>query len=91
MTIYLLLSGLTMLQFLGTAAWFFFIVNLAKLPFSIALGLVEPGSRRLDLVLAPLVAVGAVAGLRLIRRLDQAQFEKVVLVVAALSAVPLLL
>jgi uncharacterized membrane protein YfcA len=91
MTIYLLLSGLAMLEFLGTAAWFFFLVNVAKLPFSIGLGLVAPGSLLLDLTLAPLVAVGAVGGVLLVRRLDQAQFEKAVLALAALSAVPLLL
>jgi uncharacterized membrane protein YfcA len=91
MTIYLLLSGLAMLEFLGTAAWFFFLVNLAKLPFSIGLGLVAPGSLLLDLALAPLVAVGAVGGVVLVRRLDEAQFEKAVLALAALSAVPLLL
>jgi uncharacterized membrane protein YfcA len=91
MTVYLLLSGLAMLEFLGTAAWFFFLVNLAKLPFSIGLGLVVPGSLLLDLVLAPLVAVGAFGGLWLVRRLDEDQFEKAVLTLAALSAVPLLL
>jgi uncharacterized membrane protein YfcA len=91
MTVYLLLSGLAMLEFLGTAAWFFFLVNVAKLPFSIGLGLVVPGSLLLDLVLAPLVAVGAFGGLWLVRRLDEDQFEKAVLTLAALSAVPLLL
>ena len=91
MTVYLLLSGLAMLEFLGTAAWFFFLVNLAKLPFSIGLGLVGPGSLLLDLVLAPLVAVGAFGGLWLVRRMNEAQFEKAVLALAALSAVPLLL
>jgi uncharacterized membrane protein YfcA len=91
MTVYLLLSGLAMLEFLGTAAWFFFLVNLAKLPFSIGLGLVGPGSLLLDLVLAPLVAVGAFGGLWLVRRLDEDQFEKAVLALAAVSAVPLLL
>ena len=91
MTVYLLLSGLAMLEFLGTAAWFFFLVNVAKLPFSIGLGLVVPGSLLLDLVLAPLVAVGAFGGLWLVRRMDEDQFERAVLALAALSAVPLLL
>ena len=91
MTVYLLLSGLAMLEFLGTAAWFFFLVNLAKLPFSVGLGLVVPGSLLLDLVLAPLVAVGAFGGLWVVRRLDEDQFEKAVIALAAVSAVPLLL
>jgi uncharacterized membrane protein YfcA len=42
-------------------------------------------------VLAPLVAVGAFGGLWLVRRMDEDQFEKAVLTLAALSSVPLLL
>lgn len=40
MSLYLLSAGFAMLGFLGTAAWFFFIVNVFKLPFSVALGLI---------------------------------------------------
>ncbi len=90
-TIYLLLSGLTKMEFLGTTAWFFLLVNLFKLPFSIHLGLVQPAALQLDLVLLPLVGVGALAGVLLVRRLDQRQFESAVLVLACISAVPLLL
>lgn len=90
MTLYLLLSGLTKLEFLGTTAWFFLVVNLFKLPFSAGLGLIEPGALLLDLTLLPVVGVGAVAGLLLIRRLDQEQFERAALVLVAVSVVPLL-
>jgi uncharacterized protein len=91
MTIYLLLSGLTMLQFLGTGAWFFFIVNAFKLPFSIGLGLVTVESVTMDLLLLPAVVAGGVSGLFLIRRIKQEQFARVVLILAAVSAVPLIL
>lgn len=90
MTLYLLLSGLTKLEFLGTTAWFFLVVNLFKLPFSAGLGLIEPGALLLDLTLLPVVGIGAVAGLLLIRRLDQEQFERAALVLVAVSVVPLL-
>jgi uncharacterized protein len=91
MTIYLLLSGLTMLQFLGTGAWFFFIVNAFKLPFSVGLGLVTVQSLSMNLVLVPAVVAGGVTGLFLIRRIKQEQFARAVLVLAAVSAVPLIL
>jgi uncharacterized protein len=91
MTIYLLLSGLTMLQFLGTGAWFFFIVNAFKLPFSVGLGLVTVQSLSMDLALVPAVVAGGVTGLFLIRRIKQEQFARAVLVLAAVSAVPLIL
>jgi uncharacterized protein len=37
MALYLLSARLTVLGFLGTTAWFFLVVNLGKLPFSIGL------------------------------------------------------
>ena len=42
MTLYLSASGIDKKRFVGTNAWFFLIVNLAKVPFSIALGLMHP-------------------------------------------------
>src|SRR6187549_1801306 len=38
--IYLIAVGLPKMEFVGTSAWFFFIINLFKVPFSIALGLI---------------------------------------------------
>jgi uncharacterized membrane protein YfcA len=90
MTVYLLLSGVTMLEFLGTGAWFFLIVNLIKLPFSGKLGLVQPSSLTLDLILVPALAVGAVLGVALIKRIRQRQFEQAALWMAGLSALFLL-
>ena len=40
MSMYFLASRFPVKEFLGTAAWFFAIVNLAKVPFSIGLGLI---------------------------------------------------
>ncbi|HEX2809609.1 MAG TPA: sulfite exporter TauE/SafE family protein [Kineosporiaceae bacterium] len=91
MTVYLLLSGVTMLEFLGTGAWFFLIVNLTKLPFSGKLGLVQPSSLALDLALVPALALGAALGVILIKRIRQQQFEQAALWMAGLSAAFLLI
>jgi uncharacterized membrane protein YfcA len=90
MTVYLLLSGVVMLEFLGTGAVFFMIVNLIKLPFSIRLGLIDFASVRLDLALLPALAVGCALGVVLIRRIQQQHFERAALVMAAVSAAFLL-
>jgi uncharacterized protein len=90
MTVYLLLSGVTMLEFLGTGAWFFLIINLVKVPFSLQLGLIEPSSLRLDAALLPGLAVGCLIGAVLIRQLDPRHFERAALGMAAVSAVFLL-
>jgi uncharacterized membrane protein YfcA len=91
MTLYLVARGVEKWRFLGTSAVFFFGVNLCKLPFSAALGLFSVGTLKLTVVLAPLVLVGAWAGLHLARRLSQSRFDQAVLGATALSALALIL
>ncbi|MDQ1628458.1 MAG: uncharacterized protein QOI54_2202 [Actinomycetota bacterium] len=90
MTLYLLMSGLLMLEFLGTGAWFFLIVNSFKVPFSVALGLLDRSALVLDLTLAPLVVIGGLVGILTVRRLGQRQFEWAALALVGVAAVPLL-
>jgi hypothetical protein len=44
MTVYLLSAGLAKYAFMGTSAWIFCLINLTKLPFSYALGVINRGS-----------------------------------------------
>jgi uncharacterized membrane protein YfcA len=90
MTLYLLMSGTLMLEFLGTGAWFFFLVNLFKVPFSAGLGLLDGSALLLDLVLAPLVVVGGFVGVHTVKRLDQKTFEWVAVALVGVAALPLL-
>lgn len=76
--------------FLGTTAWFFFAVNLIKLPFSIAIGLVNPTTIALAAVSAPVVVAAALIGRRLAERMDQKVFEPIVVALTVVSALPLL-
>ena len=91
MGLYLLFVGLDVRTFVGTTAWFFFIVNVAKLPFSAGLGLITAESIRMNLILAPMILVGAMLGTALIKRVSQQAFEWWVLGAAAFSAVVLIL
>jgi uncharacterized membrane protein YfcA len=91
MTLYLAGQGVTMRRFLGTSAWFFLIVNLAKLPFSWSLGLLDRSQLLQALVLAPLVLLGGLVGALWVRRLRQETFEVVVLGATVVSAAALLL
>jgi uncharacterized membrane protein YfcA len=90
MTLYLLASGFAVIELVGAAAWLYFVVNVIKLPFSIGLGLLHPGSVLVDVVLLPALAVGAWLGAVTIRRVSRIQFERYVLVLVAISAVLLL-
>ncbi|MDN4477768.1 sulfite exporter TauE/SafE family protein [Demequina sp. SYSU T00039] len=91
MSMYFLAARLPVKTFLGTAAWFFAIVNVAKVPFSISLGLLTPAGVLLDLVLVPAVLVGALAGRALAERIDQTVFDRVVIALTLVGAVYLLI
>jgi len=91
MTLYLVAQGVEKRRFLGTGALFFFGVNLCKVPFSAGLGLLSAQTLVRTAVLAPLVVLGAWAGLHSARRLSQARFDQAVLAATALSAIILIL
>lgn len=90
MALYLLAARLDKLAFIGTSAWFFLVVNVVKVPFSLALGLLDRDTLLMDAVLAPAVLVGAALGLVVVRRIPQARFEQAVLALTALAALNLL-
>ena len=90
MAVYLLGARLEMRAFLGTGAWFFFAVNLFKLPFTVALGLVSGSSQVILVVMAPLVLLGTYVGRLVIDRIDRELFEKLVLGFSFLAALNLL-
>jgi len=90
MLLYLLAVGLPKLVFVGTGAWFFMLVNLFKVPFSAQLGLITPDSLRLDAVLLLPMVPGALLGPVILRQLDQALFERMVLVLTVLATLRLL-
>lgn len=90
MSIYLLGARLSVLEFLGTSAWFFFAINLFKLPFTAALGLLSIDTFVLLAIMTPLVLVGTYIGRRLINRINRDQFEAIVLILVTLGAINLL-
>jgi len=88
--IYLLSMRLPKLQFVGTTAWYFFIINWLKVPFSANLGLMTIESVKLDLMMLPLVVVGAIVGIFILKRIPLKIFNLVVQILAALAAIKLL-
>jgi uncharacterized protein len=85
--IYLLSMRLPKNEFIGTSAWFFFILNWSKVPFSLNLGLINADSLLFDAVLAGAVVAGAVGGLFLAKRIPEKAFMIVVQALTLVSAV----
>lgn len=90
MTLYLIAVGLPKLAFVGTSAWFFLIVNLAKVPFSLDLGLITASTFTLNVLLIPAIGLGVFLGRRLIDRVSQRLFETLALIFAALASLRLI-
>jgi len=63
MVIYLLAMRLPKVEFVGTSAWFFFVVNWLKVPFSAKLDLMTVESIKLNLMMLPFIAIGAAIGI----------------------------
>ncbi|WP_396652439.1 sulfite exporter TauE/SafE family protein [Microbacterium radiodurans] len=91
MSMYFLALRFPVQAFLGTAAWFFAIVNVAKIPFSVGLGLITPSGLVIVAVLVPLVIGGALAGRAIATRIPQRLFERLVIVLTIIGALYLLL
>jgi uncharacterized membrane protein YfcA len=91
MTIYLLMAGQPVLGLLGTGAWFFLLVNLAKVPFSTGLELIDGSTLLLDLALVPPLLVGAAVGARVARKIRRRRFEDITLVLTLVAAGALLI
>ncbi len=90
LTIYLLGQHMDKRRFVGTAVIYFFAVNLAKVPFYLVLGLINPGRLWTGLWLLPLIPVGTWLGTRLHRLVSEGLFRVVILTVILLSGVQLI-
>jgi len=90
MVIYLLAMRLPKVEFVGTSAWFFFVVNWLKVPFSTNLDLMTVESVKLNLMMLPFIAVGAAAGIFFLKRIPQKAFTTIVQILAAAAAVKLI-
>jgi len=90
MIIYLLAMRLPKIEFIGTSAWFFFVVNWLKVPFSASLELMTAESLKLDLMMLPFIAIGAVVGILVLKKIPQKAFNTIVQILAACAAIRLL-
>jgi len=80
-------------RFIGTAAWYFFVLNCTKVPFFIAQTppLITGRSVLGNLCLLPAVAAGALLGVFLLRKIPQKWFVVLVRILTALAAARLAL
>lgn len=92
MNIYMSAQQLPKEQFMGTIAWYFFLINLTKVPiYAFQNQLITRHSLLIDLCLTPGILAGVFVGKWLLPRVSQKAFDASVLFLAALGALQLLI
>lgn len=89
MVIYLLAMRLPKMEYMGTGAVYFMLMNLFKVPFMVDLGLINWSSLELNLWLAVPVLAGTLLGKKILAHIDQRLFENLALALAAAAGVKL--
>jgi uncharacterized protein len=87
MNMYLLSRKLPKEQFVATGAWFFLVINVAKVPIYSWHHLFSSSSLMFDLVMVPAVICGAFAGLWIVHKVPQRVFDIMIFVLTGISAI----
>lgn len=88
MALYLLSMRMPKNEFIGTAAWFFMAINWFKVPFHIwSWHTITLDSFLLDLIVLPMIAIGAYLGIKVIKKVSDRGFRYFVMIMTAVAAV----
>lgn len=89
-TIYLLSMRLPKDSFIGTGAWFFFIINIFKVPMHIFFwGTITAATFTLNLLTLPAIALGFFFGVYIVKRIRDDLYRKLVLILTVLASIAL--
>jgi uncharacterized membrane protein YfcA len=97
MQIYMTAHGMPKEQFMGTIAWYFFIINVSKVPVFAGITALNPSkpmftphTLMVDLMVLPMIVVGVFVGKWMLPRIPQKAFDIIVLILSACYAVKLI-
>ena len=89
--IYFLAIKLPKNEFIGTAAWLFFIINLFKVPFHIWVWeTINLESIKISLTLIPAVISGLLLGVFLVKKINNNKYRKLILIFTGLGGLAIL-
>ena len=89
--IYFLAIKLPKNEFIGTAAWLFFIINLFKVPFHIWVWeTINLESIKISLTLVPAVISGLLLGVFLVKKINNDKYRKLILIFTGLGGLAIL-
>lgn len=89
--LYFLAMRLPKNDFIGTAAWVFLVINLFKMPFQIFYWKnIDMQSFKTDLFLVPALALGFWLGIKIVGRIKDAHYRKLVIVLTLVGSIVML-
>ncbi|RYZ45400.1 MAG: sulfite exporter TauE/SafE family protein, partial [Chitinophagaceae bacterium] len=89
--IYFLAMRLSKNDFIGTAAWVFLVINLFKLPFQVIYWKnITADTLLVDLQLLPALLLGFFAGIKIVAKIKDAAYRKIVIVLTLVGALVIL-
>jgi len=92
LAVYFLSLNLNKNSFISTTAWFFWIINIIKLPLHIFIWhTVDLHSISFDLLMVPAVAAGSIAGVLLVKLIPEKPYRIFVIIATFVSAVFLII
>ena len=84
--IYFLAIKLPKNEFIGTAAWLFFIINLFKVPFHVwSWGTINLASFQISLSLIPAVILGFMFGVSIVKKIKNDRYRQLILLLTGLG------
>jgi hypothetical protein len=90
--IYFLAMRLPKNEFIGTAAWLFFIINVFKLPFHIFIWeTINLETVRLNIILIPGVIIGFYLGVKIVKQINNNAYRKFIFIATAVGALLILI
>lgn len=85
--VYLLSMRLPKYTFIGTGAWFFFILNLVKVPFHVFVWkTITMETLQYNLIAFPFILLGGWLGIKLVRLIPEKVYRWFVIIITCLSA-----
>lgn len=91
-SIYLLAMNFKKNDFMGTTAWFFFLINLSKVPLQIFFWHnISFKTIFLSIGMLPAIALGAFLGMIMIKKINEKSFRYIIIGMTAIAAIRLLI
>lgn len=88
--VYILAQNLKKETMIGTTAWFFFLMNLLKLPFHIFMwGTIDFETVKYTGFALPFIALGAWGGIWIVKHISEKTYRSLIIIMTAITAVRL--